>query len=87
MLGRLSLRLKMWLGLGLKGIVVLSLTWQTTTLYTEWGITWLLGIPIWTEEKLSQFVDYVAKPVATWLVGIPGLIALGTLAGLLAVKS
>jgi len=86
-LGRLSLRLKMWLGLGLIGIVVLSLTWQTTTLYTEWGITWLLGIPIWTEEKLSQFVDYVAKPVATWLVGIPRLIALGTLAGLLAVKS
>ena len=32
---------------------------------------------IWTEEKLSQFVDHVAQPVITWLVGIPGLIALG----------
>ena len=85
-LGRLSLRLKMWLGLGLIGIMVLALTWQTTIVYTEWGITWLLGIPIWTEEKLSQLVDHVAQPV-TWLVGIPGLIALGTVAGLLAFKS
>ena len=86
MLGRLSLRLKMWLGLGLIGIMVLTLTWQTTIVYTEWGITWLLGIPIWTEEKLSQFVEHVAQPV-TWLVGLPGLIALGTITGLLAVKS
>ena len=86
-LGRLSLRLKMWLGLGLIGIAVLALSWQTAIVYTEWGITWLLGIPIWTEEKLSQFVDHVAKPVVTWLVGIPGLIALGTLVSLLAVKS
>ena len=85
-LGRLSLRLKMWLGLGLIGIMVLALTWQTTIVYTEWGITWLLGIPIWTEEKLSQFVDHVAQPV-TWLVGILGLIALGTVAGLLAFRS
>ena len=86
-LGRLSLRLKMWLGLGLMGITVLALTWQTTIVYTEWGITWLLGIPEWTEEKFSHFVNHVAQPVMTWLVGIPGLIALGTIAGLLAVKS
>lgn len=86
-LGRLSLRLKMWLGLGLIGIMVLTLTWQTTIVYTELGITWALGIPEWTEEKLSQFVDHVAQPVITWIVGIPGLIALGAIAGMLAVKS
>ncbi len=38
-------------------------------MYTEWGITWLLGIPEWTEEKLSQFVSDFAQPVITWLVG------------------
>ena len=86
-LGRLSLRLKMWLGLGLIGIMVLALTWQTTIVYTEWGITRVLGIPEWTEEKFSQFVVQVAHPMKTWLVGIPGLIALGTVAGLLAFRS
>ena len=85
-LGRLSLRLKMWLGLGLIGIVVLTLTWQTTIVYTESGITWVLGIPEWTEEKVSHFVGHVAQPLTTWLVGTPGLIALGTIAGLLVVK-
>ena len=85
-LGRLSLRLKIWLGLGLMGIMVLTLTWQTTVMYTELGITWVLDIPEWTEEKISQFVSHVAQPVTTWLVGTPGLIALGTIAGLLAVK-
>ena len=86
-LGRLSLRLKMWLGLGLMGIMVLALTWQTTIVYTEWGITWLLGIPEWTEEKFSHFVEHIAQPVLTWLAGTPGLISLGTVAGLLAFKS
>ena len=85
-LGRLSLRQKMWLGLGLTGIMVLTLTWQTTIVYTELGITWVLGIPEWTEEKVSQVVGHVAQPLTTWLVGTPGLIALGTIAGLLAVK-
>ena len=70
--GPTILRLKMWLGLGLMGITVLALTWQTTIVYTEWGITWLLGIPEWTEEKFSHFVNHVAQPVMTWLVGIQG---------------
>ena len=86
-LGRLSLRQKMWLGLGLIGIMMLGYRWQSAMLYTEWGITWLLSIPGLIEEKLSQFVDHVAEPVITWLMGIPGLIALGTIAGLLTIYS
>ena len=86
-LGRLSLRQKMWLVLGLIGIMVLGYTWQSAIVYTEWGIAWLLSLRGLIGEKLSQFIDHVAEPVITWLVGLPGLIALGTFSGLLTIKS
>ena len=86
-LGRLSLRQKMWLVLGLIGIMVLGYTWQSAIAYAEWGIAWIQSVPGLIGEKLSQFVDNVAMPVTTWLVGIPGLIALGAVIGLLTVKS
>ena len=86
-LGRLSLRQKMWLVLGLIGIMVLGYTWQSAIAYAEWGIAWIQSVPGLIGEKLSQFVDNVAMPVTTWLVGIPGLIALGAFIGLLTVKS
>ena len=87
MLGLLSLRQKTWLGLGLMAIVALVFEWQSVVVYTQWGIAWLLGTPGWIEEKLSQLVDHVAVPVITWLVGMQGLTALGTIAGLFAIKA
>ena len=86
-LGRLSLRQKMWLGLGLMAIVALGLEWQSVIEYAEWGIAQLLSIPGWIEGNRSQFVDHVAEPVIAWLAGIPGLIALGIIAGLLTLRA
>ena len=87
MLGLLSPRQKTWLGLGLMAIVALIFEWQSVVVYTEWGIAWLLGIPVWIEEKLSQLVDHVVVPAITWLVGMQGLTALGAIAGLLAIRA
>ncbi len=86
-LGRLSLRQIMWLGLLLIGVTVLAMTGQSVVEYTEWGVAWLPSIPELVKEKLVQFVENIAEPTITWLQGIPGLIALGAISGLLAVRS
>ena len=84
--GRLSHRQKMWLALGFIGIVVLSYTWQSLFVYAEWGVAWLQSVPKLIDEILTHFAVHVVLPAIAWLVGIPGLIALGAISGLLTVR-